>query len=69
MSDTKKYVIIDTDCGIDDAMAIMLGIDCHQKGLIEILAITCTHGNTSVENVTKNVCHILKVYGLQVRFY
>jgi len=64
---SKRYVIIDTDCGIDDALAIMLAADCHKKGLMQLLAITCCYGNTSIDNVVKNVCHTLNVCDIEVK--
>ncbi len=63
---SKKYVIIDTDCGVDDALAIMLAANCHKNGLIHLLAITCSYGNTSVDNVVNNVCHTLQVCDIEV---
>ena len=41
-----RKVIIDTDPGIDDAMAIMMALRAHIKGQIEVLAITLVNGNT-----------------------
>ena len=64
---TKKYVIIDTDCGVDDAVAIMLAAYGHKKGLIKILAITCVAGNTTVDNVVRNVTLTLKLADLKVK--
>ncbi|KAM4574325.1 inosine-uridine preferring nucleoside hydrolase [Fundulus diaphanus] len=55
---TKKLVIIDTDCGIDDAQAIMMALAA--PGL-EVLAVTCVFGNTAVENVCQNVLQVLSV--------
>lgn len=67
MSDKlKKYVIIDTDGGVDDALAIMTAAHSHQNGLINLLAITCCYGNTLIDNVVKNVCHTLRVCAIQV---
>lgn len=62
----KNCVIIDTDCGIDDSLAISLAAYCQQRNLLQVLAITCTHGNTSVVNVVKNVCLTLRASGLLV---
>ncbi|CAG2105615.1 unnamed protein product [Medioppia subpectinata] len=56
---SKKLVIIDTDCGVDDAMAIMLATYCHKHNMIDIMAITCQFGNTYVDNVVKNVGYTL----------
>lgn len=55
MGSTPNYVIIDTDAGVDDALALMLAFDCHKRGLIDILAITCVYGNVCVDKVVKNV--------------
>ncbi len=38
-------VIIDTDPGIDDAMALLLAFSAHKRGEIIIIGITITHGN------------------------
>jgi len=57
---TLRKIIIDTDCGIDDAVAIMMAVDCKE---IEILGITTVSGNTDIENVNKNVLRLLKFLG------
>ncbi|CAG2165526.1 unnamed protein product [Oppiella nova] len=60
MDKQENYVIIDTDCGIDDALALMLAFDCHKRGLIEILGITCVYGNVCVDKVVRN--NVIKVF-------
>lgn len=55
---SKKQVIIDTDCGIDDAQAVLMALAAPN---IEVLAITCVFGNTAVENVCQNVLRVLSV--------
>lgn len=55
---TKKQVIIDTDCGIDDAQAILMALAAPN---IEVLGVTCVFGNTAVENVCQNVLKVLSV--------
>ncbi|XP_061592999.1 inosine-uridine preferring nucleoside hydrolase [Cololabis saira] len=55
---TEKLVIIDTDCGIDDAQALMMALAAPN---VQILGLTCVHGNTSVENVCQNVLRVLSV--------
>ncbi|CAK6959215.1 inosine-uridine preferring nucleoside hydrolase isoform X2 [Scomber scombrus] len=52
-----KKLLVDVDCGVDDAQAIMLGLAAPN---VEILGITCVHGNTTVENVCKNTLRILQ---------
>lgn len=54
----KKQVIIDTDCGIDDAQAIMMALAAPN---IEVLGVTCVFGNTTVENVCQNVLRVLSI--------
>uniref|UniRef100_T1JI57 Inosine/uridine-preferring nucleoside hydrolase domain-containing protein n=1 Tax=Strigamia maritima TaxID=126957 RepID=T1JI57_STRMM len=53
----KRKFIIDTDCGLDDAMAIMMAIT---QPNVEVLAITCVNGNTCVDNVIVNVFRTLQ---------
>ncbi|XP_008291546.1 inosine-uridine preferring nucleoside hydrolase [Stegastes partitus] len=53
-----KKLIIDTDCGIDDAQAIMMALAAPD---VEILGITCVFGNAAVENVCQNVLKVLSV--------
>ncbi|XP_038675067.1 inosine-uridine preferring nucleoside hydrolase-like [Scyliorhinus canicula] len=54
----KKLLLVDLDCGVDDAQALMMALAAPN---VQILGITCTHGNTKIENVCKNVLRVLKV--------
>lgn len=54
----KKKIIIDTDPGQDDAMAIMLAV---KSGLFNILALTTVCGNSTIANTTRNARFILKI--------
>ncbi|XP_042368977.1 inosine-uridine preferring nucleoside hydrolase-like [Plectropomus leopardus] len=54
----KKKLILDVDTGVDDAQGIMLAL---ADPNVEILGITCCHGNTPLENVLKNTLRVLKV--------
>lgn len=59
---TPRKMIIDTDAGGDDALAIMLALMYEAKTHdIEILAITATYGNTCLENVEQNVLKTLTI--------
>ncbi|XP_048714589.1 inosine-uridine preferring nucleoside hydrolase isoform X3 [Caretta caretta] len=53
-----KLLLIDVDCGVDDAQAIMMAL---ASPSVEILGITCCYGNTQLENVCKNVLRVLQV--------
>jgi len=53
-------VILDTDPGIDDAMAIAYAL-AHPD--IDLLALTTVFGNVSVDKSTRNAQYILDVFG------
>ena len=62
MTPRRKF-IIDADTGIDDAMALVLALDSHKRGEVDIRAITCVNGNTAIKNSQVNVLRILDVMG------
>lgn len=53
----SKKLLVDVDCGVDDAQAIMLALAAPN---VELLGVTCVHGNTTVENVCKNTLRVLQ---------
>ena len=53
-------IILDTDPGVDDAMAIAFAL-CHPE--IELVALTTVFGNTSVELATRNARYALDTFG------
>lgn len=55
-----KKIIIDTDPGQDDALAIMLAV---KSEMFDIKAITTVAGNSGIENTTRNARYILKLLG------
>jgi len=59
-------LVIDTDPGVDDALAIMAAF-AHPKALVE--AITTVAGNVSLERTTANACTILDVLEQNVPVY
>ncbi|XP_043289098.1 LOW QUALITY PROTEIN: uncharacterized protein C1683.06c-like, partial [Venturia canescens] len=57
-------LIIDTDGGGDDAIAILLALAAEDElnsDDFEIIAIICSYGNTALTNVEKNVPKILTI--------
>jgi len=54
----KKKVIIDTDAGVDDALALILAMKSEE---LDVLAITALSGNVHVDKVILNVLKVLKV--------
>lgn len=57
-------VIIDTDAGVDDAMALTMAFKAHKAGKIAVKAVTTVTGNTEVENVVVNVLRVRKAAGV-----
>ena len=52
----KQKIIIDTDPGHDDALAIML---LEKSEQFDIKAITTVAGNSSIQNTTNNARYVL----------
>ncbi|MBO0679098.1 nucleoside hydrolase [Mycolicibacterium sp. S2-37] len=51
-----RSVILDVDTGIDDALALIFAM---KRQDIDVRAITCVAGNTSVHRVVANTCAVL----------
>lgn len=62
-----RNIIVDTDAGTDDAWALFMLLKAMDGELCDIKAITCVHGNTTVDNVVKNVLRVLQVTGKEKR--
>jgi len=62
----KLKIIVDTDPGHDDALAIML---IEKSGLFDVLAITTVAGNSTIQNTTNNARHILDLIGSTTPLY
>lgn len=56
----KKKLIIDTDPGIDDAMAIFVAL---QSPEVEVIGLTTIFGNVYTSLATKNALHLLEIAG------
>lgn len=54
----KQKIIIDTDPGHDDVMAIMLAV---KSNLFDIQAVTTVSGNSTIANTTRNARFVLNV--------
>lgn len=59
----KPKLIIDTDPGHDDALAILMMLLAHK---FDVLAVTTVAGNTTIEKVTRNAKAILDLIGSNV---
>ncbi|NQT61299.1 MAG: nucleoside hydrolase [Bacteroidetes bacterium] len=58
----KERIIIDTDAGVDDAMAILLALNSPE---LEVIGFTTVHGNAELSDCTKNVLRLLDLTGRQ----
>ena len=59
-----KKILIDTDAGIDDSVAILLA---NSTPGAEIRAITTCYGTASLENTTRNVLDLTALTGMKTR--
>lgn len=55
-----RSVIVDCDAGTDDALALMVLLAEEHRNPYKIVAVTCTYGNTTLDNVSRNVIIILE---------
>ncbi|XP_011175813.1 probable uridine nucleosidase 2 isoform X2 [Solenopsis invicta] len=58
MRKNTRKIVIDTDPGGDDALALMLALKYED---VDIQGITVTYGNTNLENVKRNLLKILTI--------
>lgn len=58
---TASQILIDTDPGIDDAMALLF---VHATRVIQIKAITTVFGNADVGTTTRNACYLAERFGI-----
>lgn len=57
---TSRRIIIDTDPGLDDALAILHALNC---GRFEVLGLTTMAGNIGLDNTTRNAGRLLAAMG------
>lgn len=60
---SKRLVIIDTDPGIDDALALAIALFSEE---LQVELITTVVGNVSLENVTNNALKLLALFQKEV---
>lgn len=66
MNTKNNKIIIDTDPGQDDALAILL---LEKSGLFNIKAVTTVAGNSTIKNTTNNARYILDLVGSKTPIY
>ena len=60
---SKRPIIIDTDPGIDDALAIAIALFSEE---LDVKLITTVAGNVSLDKVTNNALRLLAFFGKDV---
>lgn len=60
MDTMKKHIIIDTDPGVDDALALLLALRSPE---LQVEAVTTVNGNVAVEQATQNAALLLDLFG------
>lgn len=51
----EKWLIVDTDAGVDDAIALIMAMKLEAEYNYKVKLVTTCHGNTSIDNVNVNV--------------
>ena len=59
----RKKIIIDTDTGIDDAMAILMALEAHKRKAVEVIAVTAVSGNTTEPDAERSILRTLDAAG------
>lgn len=59
----KRIIIMDTDPGIDDAVALAYVLNDNN---VDVRLLTTVSGNVGIENVTRNALRLLSFYGKRV---
>ncbi|TDE15736.1 nucleoside hydrolase [Jiangella asiatica] len=60
-SDRNRHIVLDTDCGIDDALALLY---LAGRPDADLAAVTTVYGNAPLEAVVRNVGYVLELAGL-----
>ncbi|MGL4106385.1 ribonucleoside hydrolase RihC [Clostridium sp. LP20] len=60
---TKRPIIIDTDPGIDDAVAIAAAVFCEK---LDVKLISTVSGNVSINHTTKNAQRLIEFFGKDI---
>ncbi|KAJ9452165.1 putative uridine nucleosidase 2, partial [Diplonema papillatum] len=62
----RRKMIIDTDCGADDGIAMLCAL---HSDAVDVEAITCTWGNVGVDQAVCNAIRLLEAVGASVPVY
>lgn len=60
---SSKYIILDTDMGVDDAWSMFLLLRVIlQLNKVKLFAVTCVPGNTSQNYTVRNAYRVLNAF-------
>lgn len=62
----RKKVVFDTDIGVDDAMALLFAFFSRR---LELVGITTTFGNASIEATTLNAAYVTELFDIDAPIY
>jgi inosine-uridine nucleoside N-ribohydrolase len=63
MTGSGQKIIIDTDPGVDDALAIHMAF---ADPRLDVIGLTTVFGNVHTHQATRNACHLVEMAGLSV---
>ncbi|CAB3387808.1 Hypothetical predicted protein [Cloeon dipterum] len=57
---TPELVVVDTDPGTDDALALYMLLAADERKMVKLLAVTIVDGNTNADHGSRNALRVLK---------
>ena len=63
-STSSRWLLIDTDAGVDDAVAIAMAMKLSRPAGFVLKLLTTTHGNVALRSVNLNVAKVRRACGL-----
>ena len=60
MSVSRRKLVLDLDTGVDDALALAYALGSPE---VELVAVTCTYGNVTVDTAVRNTRALLELLG------
>lgn len=66
MANLTRYVILDTDMGLDDAWALVMLLALVRTTKVKVLAVTCSFGNTDLDKALSNTIRTLDAMEMKV---
>ena len=63
-SQQRRWLVVDTDAGVDDAVALCLALRCASRCGFELKLLTATYGNVPLDRVTVNVPKCRRACGM-----